>query len=107
MGGSDGEDLMFGLATMAAVCYLSSSSALMRLSAEMEEERRGHEEVEKRRTEEECSTTHLPHTPLSPPLLITATLTLEDTHQRSCVTHSRSLAQTQAQVFRYNHLWIT
>lgn len=54
MGGSDGEDLMFGLATMTAVCYLSSSSALMRVSAEMEEERRGHEEVEKRRTEEEC-----------------------------------------------------
>lgn len=61
MGGSDGEDLMFGLATMAAVCYLSSSSALMRLSAEMEEERRGHEEVEKR-TEEKRTTTHLPHT---------------------------------------------
>lgn len=38
MGGSDGEDLMFGLATMTAVCYLSSSSALMRVSAEMEEE---------------------------------------------------------------------
>lgn len=85
VGGSDGEDLMFGLATMAAVCYLSSSSALMRLSTEMEEERRGHEEVEKRRTEE-CTTTHLPHTPLSPPLLITATLTLEDTQQRSCIT---------------------
>lgn len=79
MGGSDGEDLMFGLATMAAVCYLSSSSALMRLSAEMEEERRGHEEMERRRTEE-CTTTHPPHTPLSPPLLITATLTLEDTN---------------------------
>lgn len=79
MGGSDGEDLMFGLATMAAVCYLSSSSGLMRLSAEMEEQRRGHEEVEKRRTEEECTTTHLPHTPLSPLSLITATLTLEHT----------------------------
>lgn len=56
MGGSDGEDLMFGLATMATVCYLSNSSALMRLSAEVEE-------VEKRRTEEEeCTATHLPHT---------------------------------------------
>lgn len=86
MGGSDGEDLMFGLATMAAVCYLSGSSPLMRLSAEMEEERRGREEVERRRTEEEWSTTHLPHTPLSPPLLITETLTLEDRHQRSCKT---------------------
>lgn len=52
MGGSDGEDLMFGLATMVAVCYLSSSLALMRLSVEMEEQRRGPEEVEKRRTEE-------------------------------------------------------
>lgn len=51
VGGSDGEDLMFGLATMAAVCYLSSSLVLMRLSAEMEEKRRGHEEEEKRRTE--------------------------------------------------------
>lgn len=51
MGGSDGEDLMFGLATMAAVCYLSSSLVLMRLSAEMEEKRRGHEEEEKGRTE--------------------------------------------------------
>lgn len=39
VGGSDGEDLMFGLATMAAVHYLSGSSALMRPSAEMEEER--------------------------------------------------------------------
>lgn len=85
MGSSDGEDLMFGLATMAAVCYLSISPALMRLSAGMEEERRGHEEVEKRRTEE-CPTTHLPHTPLSHPPLITALLTLEDTHQRSCIT---------------------
>lgn len=88
MGGSDGEELMFGLATMVAVCYLSSSSALMRLSTEMEEERRGHEEVEKR-TEEKCTTTHPPHThtPLLLPLLITATLTLEDIHQRSCITH--------------------
>lgn len=64
MGGSDGEDLMFGLATMVAMCYLSSSSALMRLSAEMEEEKRGREEVEKR-TEETCIPTHLPHTPIS------------------------------------------
>lgn len=86
MGGSDGEDLMFVLATMAAVCYLRNSLALMRLSAETEEERREHEEVERRRTEEECSTTHLPHT-LSRPLMITATLTLEDTRWRSCVTH--------------------
>lgn len=31
MGGSDGGDLVFGLATMAAVQYLSSSSPLMRL----------------------------------------------------------------------------
>lgn len=71
VGGLDGENLMFGLATMAAVCYLSSSLWLMRLSVEMEENRRGSEEVEKRRTQKEC-TTHLPHTPLSPPLLIYA-----------------------------------
>lgn len=71
MGGLDGENLMFGLATMAAVCYLSSSLGLMRLSVEMEENRRGSEEVEKRRTQKEC-TTRLPHAPLSPPLLIYA-----------------------------------
>lgn len=59
--GSDGEDLMFGLATMAAMCYLSSSSALMRLSAEIEEERNGHDEVEGR-TEGKSTTTHQPHT---------------------------------------------
>lgn len=51
MRGANGEDLMFGLATMVAVCYLSSSLALMRLSVEMEEERRGPEEVEKKRIE--------------------------------------------------------
>lgn len=56
MGGSDGEDPMFGLATMAAVCYLSSASALMRRSAGMEDGRRGHEEVERRRREEGCTT---------------------------------------------------
>lgn len=92
VGGSDGEDLMFGLATMAAVCYLSGSSVLMRLSAEMEEERRGHEEVEKRRTEEQCTTTHLPHTPLSPPRLITAIVTLKDTHQRSFTIYKLKLS---------------
>lgn len=59
--GSDGEDLMFGLATMAAMRYLSSSSALMRLSAETEEERKGHDEVEER-TEGKSTTTHQPHT---------------------------------------------
>lgn len=49
MGGSDGGDLVFGLATMAAVQYLSSSSALMRLFCRGEKERRGHEEVEERK----------------------------------------------------------
>lgn len=37
-GRSDGEDLMFGLVTMAAAHYLSGSSPLMRPSAEVEEE---------------------------------------------------------------------
>lgn len=44
MGGLDGEDLMFGLATKAAVCYLCCSLLLMRPSAEKEVERIGHEE---------------------------------------------------------------
>lgn len=51
MGGSDGGDLVFGLATMAAVQYPSSSSALMRLFCRGEKERRGHEEVKREKRE--------------------------------------------------------
>lgn len=65
MGGLDGEDLMFGLATKAAVCYLCSSLVLMRPSAEKEVERIGHEEEEKQQR-----AVHLSHATLSSPLLI-------------------------------------
>lgn len=67
MWGSDGEDLMFGLATMAAVRYLSGSSALMRLSAEIEEERGG-EGMRSWGGEQRESVQ--PHTPLLPMLLL-------------------------------------
>lgn len=62
MGSSDGEDLMFGLVTMAAVCYLSSSLALMRLSAEKEEKGDGMRRWRGEQRTVDCYATHPPHT---------------------------------------------
>lgn len=59
MGGSEGGDLVFGLATMAAVQYLSSSSPLMRLFCRSGEGKK--EEVEERK-EGNGTNTHLTHT---------------------------------------------